>query len=102
MLLFDIHLISKAKKRKMQRKSSRKSQAYERDVTYWQECIRHWYPELHKRTYFLPPLYFNRVPYEKGDVGGHSVLVLKEPYCSVSPSSQNVPNSEQVTPQVIP
>ena len=42
---------------------------------FWLECVREWYPARHSRTYFLPPIHFNRVQYNVDTVAGESVLV---------------------------
>lgn len=44
-------------------------------MSYWLQCIHQWYPNLHTETYFLPPLHFNRVQYDRQEVGGQQVLV---------------------------
>ena len=45
----------------------------------WRQCVLDWYPHLHTCTYFLPPIKFNRVPYDVATVAGQSVLVPQVP-----------------------
>ncbi|XP_070209288.1 uncharacterized protein [Littorina saxatilis] len=48
-------------------------------MEYWLRCIEEWYPERHSKAYFLSPLHFNRVPYEKAVVAGLTTLVKHPP-----------------------
>nr|KAG5711617.1 hypothetical protein BaRGS_016799 [Batillaria attramentaria] len=52
----------------------------------WLHSVNDWYPDLHTRTYFVPPLHFNRVSYDVQTVAGQSVLVPK-----VAPSVPSLP-----------
>lgn len=45
---------------------------------FWRECILNWYPDLHKQAYFVPPMFFKRVPYSRRSVAGQSVLLAQE------------------------
>nr|KAG5688956.1 hypothetical protein BaRGS_031355 [Batillaria attramentaria] len=47
---------------------------------YWVECVRRWFPDLHTRTYLVPPVHLNRVPYADVTVAGQHVLVPQEPH----------------------
>lgn len=42
----------------------------------WTETVRHWYPDLHKKTYMKPPVHFNRVHYATETIRGQRVKVL--------------------------
>ena len=42
-------------------------------LTMWLQAIHEWYPNLHNRTYFLPPQHFNRVPCDVATVAGQPV-----------------------------
>lgn len=48
-------------------------------ISLWLKCLRDWYPDLQKKTYFLPPLYFSRTSYEECTVSGQKVLVARAP-----------------------
>ncbi|XP_025112765.1 uncharacterized protein LOC112575256 isoform X2 [Pomacea canaliculata] len=44
--------------------------------TFWIQWVEAAFPHLDSRAYFLPPVYFNRVPMNKGRVGDQDVIVL--------------------------
>ncbi|XP_025111918.1 uncharacterized protein LOC112574816 [Pomacea canaliculata] len=44
--------------------------------TFWLQWVEAAFPDLESRAYFLPPVYFNRVPMTRQSVGGQDVLVL--------------------------
>lgn len=45
------------------------------DETKWLQNLKEWYPDLDKKTHFIPPLHFNTVPYNIQTVAGQTVLV---------------------------
>ncbi|XP_025111737.1 uncharacterized protein LOC112574724 [Pomacea canaliculata] len=45
--------------------------------TFWLQWVEAAFPELDSRAYFLPPVYFNRVPMTRQSVVGQDVLVLQ-------------------------
>lgn len=47
--------------------------------SYWKQCLQKWYPKLQERTYFLPPIRFNRVAYSEEHIAGERILVPQEP-----------------------
>ena len=44
----------------------------------WLPFIQQVYPDRHKKTYFLPPVHFNRQHYTVDNVAGESVIVMQE------------------------
>ncbi|XP_025111723.1 uncharacterized protein LOC112574709 [Pomacea canaliculata] len=62
--------------------SSHPSSATQQVVTlaeaqrFWLQWVEASFPDLDSRAYFLPPVYFNRVPLTRESVGGQDVLVL--------------------------
>ncbi|XP_025111728.1 uncharacterized protein LOC112574715 [Pomacea canaliculata] len=44
---------------------------------FWTKWVEAAFPDLESRAYFLPPVYFNRVPMVRQSVGGQDVLVLQ-------------------------
>ena len=44
----------------------------------WLRFIQQVYPDRHKKTYFLPPVHFNRQHYTLKNVAGESVVVMQE------------------------
>ncbi|PVD28596.1 hypothetical protein C0Q70_11189 [Pomacea canaliculata] len=61
------------------------------------QMVTWFYPDLDKRAYFLPPVYFNRECFKQTSVGGLSVLVTETPPDSVSRRRQPPPTSGQST-----
>lgn len=59
------------------------------------QMVTWFYPDLDKRAYFLPPVYFNRECFTQTSVGGLSVLVTETPPDSVSRRRQPPPTSGQ-------
>ncbi|XP_025111904.1 uncharacterized protein LOC112574807 isoform X2 [Pomacea canaliculata] len=49
----------------------------EQAQTFWLQWVEASFPELDSRAYFLPPVYFNRVPMVRQSVAGQDVLVLQ-------------------------
>lgn len=47
--------------------------------TFWLRWVEDAFPDLESQTYFLPPLYVNRVPMTKQSIAGQDVLVLSAP-----------------------
>ncbi|XP_025111909.1 uncharacterized protein LOC112574810 isoform X2 [Pomacea canaliculata] len=45
--------------------------------TFWLQWVEAAFPDLDSRAYFLPPVYFNRVPMTKKKTAGQDVLVLE-------------------------
>ncbi|XP_025113074.1 uncharacterized protein LOC112575422 [Pomacea canaliculata] len=45
--------------------------------TFWLQWVEAAFPDLDSRAYFLPPVYFNRVPMVRQLVAGQDVLVLQ-------------------------
>lgn len=62
----------------------------------WLDHIRRWYPDLHTQTYFLPPLHFNRVQYDRESVAGNVVLVPKMAADAVNEQSLNITSNAPV------
>nr|KAG5700012.1 hypothetical protein BaRGS_001831 [Batillaria attramentaria] len=58
----------------------------------WLQSVHDWYPNLHSKTYFLPPLHFNRVQYD----------VQTFPLVTRYPRSKTVMTSVNVWEQQIP
>ncbi|XP_025112759.1 uncharacterized protein LOC112575255 isoform X1 [Pomacea canaliculata] len=54
-------------------KTSLSSQAQ----AFWIQWVEAAFPDLHSRAYFLPPVYFNRVPMTRQAVAGQNRLVLQ-------------------------
>ncbi|XP_025079972.1 uncharacterized protein LOC112555696 isoform X2 [Pomacea canaliculata] len=54
----------------------RKAMASEAE-TFWLQWVEASFPDLGSRAYFLPPVYFNRVPRTRQSVAGQDVLVLQ-------------------------
>lgn len=72
-------------------------------MTAWVQTVHGRYPHLHSRTYFLPPIKFNRVPYDVADIAGQSVLVPRAP--SDQPTRRpavNYPSQPSQPPQPDP
>ncbi|XP_076457023.1 uncharacterized protein LOC143291184 [Babylonia areolata] len=42
------------------------------------DLIFDWFPELHDRTYFLPPVHMNRVTYKVRSIGGREVQAIQQ------------------------
>ncbi|XP_070183023.1 uncharacterized protein [Littorina saxatilis] len=61
----------------------------------WRQIVTSLYPDALTRTYCVPPIHFNRVPYVRGTVPGtrHSALVLHPP--SSAGLGHNVPAGSQ-------
>ena len=53
--------------------------AYHQHQAQWERCLADWYPDLHRRTYFLPAVHMNRVNYHPGQVSGQHVYVTHPP-----------------------
>lgn len=47
--------------------------------SFWENWVEASFPELDSRTYFLPPVYMNRVPMICEMIAGHQVLILTNP-----------------------
>ncbi|XP_025113466.1 uncharacterized protein LOC112575702 [Pomacea canaliculata] len=71
---------------------------------FWIQWVEAAFPDLDSRAYFLPPVYFNRVPMNQVSVAGERALVLQKPPKSISkpvscdtttPSNQTCLNSTQ-------
>ncbi|XP_025102176.1 uncharacterized protein LOC112568877 [Pomacea canaliculata] len=60
--------------------------------TFWLQWVQAAFPDLHSRAYFLPPVYFNRVPVTRQSVAGQDVLVLQSAPGQAGQSNQ-VPTS---------
>ncbi|XP_025111914.1 uncharacterized protein LOC112574812 [Pomacea canaliculata] len=43
---------------------------------FWLQWVEAAFPDLHSRAYFLPPVYFNRVPMSRQSIAGEDVLVV--------------------------
>ena len=54
-------------------------------MTMWLQAVSEWYPYRHSRSYFLPPIHFNRVPFDVVTVAGQPVLVPQRPSNQPSP-----------------
>lgn len=61
------------------------------DSAIWLHCIQQWFPRLHTETYFVPPVHFNRVPYDTQTLAGHALLVAHEAEGGAGQSSQAPP-----------
>ncbi|XP_025111941.1 uncharacterized protein LOC112574839 [Pomacea canaliculata] len=57
---------------------------------FWLQWVEASFPDLDSRAYFLPPVYFNRVPMTKESVAGQDVLVLRSAPGQAGQSSQPV------------
>ncbi|XP_025111876.1 uncharacterized protein LOC112574796 [Pomacea canaliculata] len=72
---------------------------------FWLQWVQEAFPDLDSRAYFLPPVYFNRVPMTPGSVGGQDVLILNTQHGQSSKSNQPTPHegvggsSEQELPR---
>ncbi|XP_025078781.1 uncharacterized protein LOC112554924 isoform X2 [Pomacea canaliculata] len=63
--------------------------------TFWLQWVEAAYPDLESRAYFLPPVYFNRVPMTTETVAGQDVQVLlsatqKSPSATAASACQDV------------
>ncbi|XP_025078797.1 uncharacterized protein LOC112554934 [Pomacea canaliculata] len=47
--------------------------------TFWLQWVEAAYPDLKSRAYFLPPVYFNRVPMSRQTIAGQDVMILDSP-----------------------
>ncbi|XP_025113052.1 uncharacterized protein LOC112575406 isoform X2 [Pomacea canaliculata] len=45
--------------------------------TFWLQWVEAAFPNLSSQAYFLPPVYFNRVPMTRDSIAGQDVLVLR-------------------------
>ena len=59
-------------------------------MTFWQERITAWYPDLLSRTYFLPPAHMNRTQYSTKEVAGQEVFVPQTPCSTALPRGDRV------------
>ncbi|XP_025113895.1 uncharacterized protein LOC112575950 isoform X2 [Pomacea canaliculata] len=59
-------------------------------LTFWFQWVEASFPDLDSRAYFLPPVYFNRVPMVRQSVAGQDVLVLQSASGQAGQSSQSV------------
>ncbi|XP_025079966.1 uncharacterized protein LOC112555694 [Pomacea canaliculata] len=64
---------------------------------FWLQWVEDSFPDLDSRAYFLPPVYFNRVPMSTETVAGQDVLVLQPAPGQAGQSSQ-VPMKSLVAP----
>ncbi|XP_025113050.1 uncharacterized protein LOC112575405 [Pomacea canaliculata] len=55
--------------------------------TFWLQWVKASYPDLQSRAYFLPPVYFNRVPMTRETVAGQDIRVLDSRYEKASQRS---------------
>ncbi|KAK7092698.1 uncharacterized protein [Littorina saxatilis] len=69
----------------------------------WRQIVSSLYPDAFSRTYCLPPVHFNKVPYVRDTVPGtgHSALVLRRP-SGACPPVHNVPSVTQRSVPPIP
>ncbi|KAK7489347.1 hypothetical protein BaRGS_00019455 [Batillaria attramentaria] len=51
----------------------------ERALGNWRDTIQIMYPDMDTHMYCVPPVYFNRVPYDRVKVAGQDALKLKQP-----------------------
>ena len=67
----------------------------------WRNTVTALYPDILHRTYCVPPVHFNRVPYERDTVPGTdlSALVLPVPF---TPPVHNVPLASQPSGSAAP
>ena len=49
------------------------------DMTFWRQRVRDWFPNLYRRTYFLPPVFLNRTQRREVQVAGQTVHVTEPP-----------------------
>ncbi|XP_025113483.1 uncharacterized protein LOC112575710 [Pomacea canaliculata] len=71
--------------------------------TFWLQWVEAAFPDLESRAYFLPPVYFNRVPMSRQLIADQNVLVLQSApgqagQCS-SPTTVSYPPSPEEGPQ---
>nr|KAG5708467.1 hypothetical protein BaRGS_026194 [Batillaria attramentaria] len=60
------------------------------DAILWQQHVRHWFPRLFERAYFVPPVYMNRVHYLQRQISRQSV---SEPQSPVSDLPRGAPKA---------
>ncbi|XP_025114061.1 uncharacterized protein LOC112576054 [Pomacea canaliculata] len=65
--------------------------------SFWVKWVEAAFPDLDSRAYFLPPVYFNRVPMTRHQIADQDVVVFKEKGQSNQPSSQS--SSQTAIPQ---
>ena len=73
--------------------------AVQKAMTMWLQAVREWYPSRHSRSYFLPPLHFNRVPFDVATVAGQPVLVPQQPSNQPSPKKPSSGPASAPAPQ---
>ena len=49
------------------------------DFAVWRQHVRYWFPHLHQRAYFVPPVHFNAYHLEEQQVSGGHVWVTQPP-----------------------
>ena len=55
----------------------------------WLGKTKEWFPDLHHRTYFIPPIHFNRVTYGEHDVAQAVRVRVQEPMRQLSDVREN-------------
>ena len=72
-------------------------------MTTWRDFITSLYPDALRRTYCVPPMHFNRVPYVRDTVPGtrQSALVLRTQPAGAAPV-HNVPPARQPSGSAAP
>lgn len=53
------------------------------DMTLWQQRVRDWYPDLERRTYFLPPVFMHRTQQRAVQVCGQHVHETQPPVATL-------------------
>ena len=73
--------------------------AVQKAMTMWLQAVREWYPNRHSRSYFLPPLHFNRVSFDVATIAGQPVLVPQQPSSQPSPKKPSSGPASAPAPQ---
>ncbi|XP_025113320.1 uncharacterized protein LOC112575585 [Pomacea canaliculata] len=74
----------------------------QRAQEFWLKWVEAAFPDFASRAYFLPPVYFNRVPMTRQTIAGQDVLVLQKPSGQASQSCKVAVNPSPGVPSSIP
>ncbi|XP_025113150.1 uncharacterized protein LOC112575472 isoform X2 [Pomacea canaliculata] len=69
---------------------------------FWLQWVEASFPDLDSRAYFLPPVYFNRVPMTRQSAAGQDVLVLQSAPGQAGQSDQSAPEQAGQSDQSAP
>lgn len=61
------------------------------DIANWRLHIRHWFPKLQEMTYFVPPVFMNRVHYQPAQIDSNPVDITGEGVHITHPPVSDLP-----------